>query len=193
MTSVIFQAEEVEREKKLILEGKIPVEKASKELLQQPVFKISQLTKKIVQDSNSKVSRVARRAALRPAAPVTHRQVLLVLQTKPAAAGASRRHVGADGGGTAGAAEDAPVLGMAAARGGSKFDPQLADKWRADDVEATHGLRRTEEKLDAVKYESPLVRKLRELQVRGESRDAQCSQPSYARFFCFSPVSRYSQ
>jgi hypothetical protein len=56
MTSVTLQAEEVEREKKLILEGKIPVEEASKELMEHPVFKISKLTKKIIEEKRTKVS-----------------------------------------------------------------------------------------------------------------------------------------
>jgi hypothetical protein len=56
MASVTFQAEEVEREKKLILEGKIPVEEASKELMKHPVFKISKLTKKIIEEKRTKVS-----------------------------------------------------------------------------------------------------------------------------------------
>jgi hypothetical protein len=51
-----LQAEEVERQKQLILEGKIPVEKASKELMQHPVLKISQLTKKIIGEKGAKVS-----------------------------------------------------------------------------------------------------------------------------------------
>jgi hypothetical protein len=56
MASVNFQAEEVEREKKLILEGKIPVEEASKELMEHPEFKISQLTRKIIEEKRTKVS-----------------------------------------------------------------------------------------------------------------------------------------
>jgi hypothetical protein len=55
----MLQAEEVERENKLILEGKIPAEEASTELMQHPVFKISQLTKKIIEDKKAKVSAVA--------------------------------------------------------------------------------------------------------------------------------------
>jgi hypothetical protein len=50
------QAEEVEREKKLILEGKIPVEGASKELMNHPVFRISQLTKGMIEGKKTKVS-----------------------------------------------------------------------------------------------------------------------------------------
>jgi hypothetical protein len=53
-----LQAEEVEREKKLILEGKIPVKEASKELLEHPVFKITQLTKDIIEEQKAKVSAV---------------------------------------------------------------------------------------------------------------------------------------
>jgi hypothetical protein len=56
MNSVTLQAEEVEREKKLILEGKIPVEEASKELMKHPVFEISKLTKKIIEQQRTKVS-----------------------------------------------------------------------------------------------------------------------------------------
>lgn len=59
ITSAILQAEEVERQKQLILEGKIPVEKASKELMQHPVLKISQLTKKIIGEKGAKVSAVS--------------------------------------------------------------------------------------------------------------------------------------
>lgn len=49
------QAEEVEREKKLILEGKIPIEAAPKELKNHPVCKINQITKKILEDKKVKV------------------------------------------------------------------------------------------------------------------------------------------
>jgi hypothetical protein len=51
-----LQAEEVERERTLILEGKIPVKEASKELMEHPVFKISQLTRNIIEEKERKVS-----------------------------------------------------------------------------------------------------------------------------------------
>jgi hypothetical protein len=57
-TALNLQAEEVEREKKLILEGKIPVKEASKELKEHPVFKISQLTKHIIEEKKAKVGAV---------------------------------------------------------------------------------------------------------------------------------------
>lgn len=53
--SFFFQAEEVEREKKLILEGKIPIEAAPKELKNHPVCKINQITKKILEEKKVKV------------------------------------------------------------------------------------------------------------------------------------------
>jgi hypothetical protein len=57
---VTSQAEEVEREKKLILEGKIPVEEASKELKNHPVFRISELTKEMIEGKKTKVSALRR-------------------------------------------------------------------------------------------------------------------------------------
>jgi len=57
-TAFNLQAEEVEREKTLVLAGKIPVQEASKELMEHPVFKISQLTKSIIQEKERKVSGV---------------------------------------------------------------------------------------------------------------------------------------
>jgi len=53
-----LQAEEVEREKTLVLAGKMPVNEASMELMEHPVFKISQLTKSIIQEKERKVSGV---------------------------------------------------------------------------------------------------------------------------------------
>lgn len=53
-----LQAEEVEREKTLVLAGKIPVKEASKELMEHPVFKMSQLTKSIIEEKGRKVSGV---------------------------------------------------------------------------------------------------------------------------------------
>jgi len=48
----------VEREKTLVLAGKMPVNEASMELMEHPVFKISQLTKSIIQEKERKVSGV---------------------------------------------------------------------------------------------------------------------------------------
>lgn len=56
ITALNLQAEEVEREKALVLAGKIPVKEASKELLEHPVFKVSQLTKSIIEEKERKVS-----------------------------------------------------------------------------------------------------------------------------------------
>ena len=50
------QEQEVEREKQLILEGKLPVDRASKELLKHPVFKVSQMTRRIIQGKRRKAS-----------------------------------------------------------------------------------------------------------------------------------------
>jgi hypothetical protein len=58
ITALNLQAEELEREKSLILAGKMPVKEASKELMEHPVFKISQLTKSIVEEKERKVSGV---------------------------------------------------------------------------------------------------------------------------------------
>ncbi|KAJ9573987.1 hypothetical protein L9F63_008645, partial [Diploptera punctata] len=49
------EAEEVEREKKLILEGKLPLEEASQQLMDHPVFQVSRLTKKIIEEKRSKM------------------------------------------------------------------------------------------------------------------------------------------
>lgn len=48
----------MEREKTLVLAGKIPVKEASKELTEHPVFKMSQLTKSIIEEKDRKVSGV---------------------------------------------------------------------------------------------------------------------------------------
>jgi hypothetical protein len=58
ITALNLQVEEVEREKTLVLAGKIPVKEASKELMEHPVFKISQLTKTIIEEKERKVSGV---------------------------------------------------------------------------------------------------------------------------------------
>jgi hypothetical protein len=58
ITALNLQAEEVEREKTLVLAGKIPVKEASKELMEHPVFKMSQLTKTIIEEKERKVSGV---------------------------------------------------------------------------------------------------------------------------------------
>lgn len=58
ITALNLQAEEVEREKTLVLAGKIPVKEVSKELMEHPVFKISQLTKTIIEEKERKVSGV---------------------------------------------------------------------------------------------------------------------------------------
>ena len=42
----------------LVLAGKMPVKESSKELMEHPVFKISQLTKNIIQEKERKVSGV---------------------------------------------------------------------------------------------------------------------------------------
>jgi hypothetical protein len=57
-TALNLQAEEVEREKSLILAGKMPAKEASKELMEHPVFKISQLTRSIIEEKERKVSGV---------------------------------------------------------------------------------------------------------------------------------------
>jgi hypothetical protein len=46
----------MEREKKLVLEGRLPAGEASKELANHPVFRISQLTKEIMEGKKMKVS-----------------------------------------------------------------------------------------------------------------------------------------
>lgn len=46
---------EVEREKHLILEGKMAVEEAPEELANHPVFKITQMTNKILDEKRQKV------------------------------------------------------------------------------------------------------------------------------------------
>lgn len=46
---------EVEREKHLILEGKMPVEEAPEELANHPVFKITQMTNKILEEKRKEV------------------------------------------------------------------------------------------------------------------------------------------
>jgi hypothetical protein len=56
ITALNLQAEEMEREKKLIIEGKIPVQEASKELMEHPIFKISKLTRNIIEEKKPKVS-----------------------------------------------------------------------------------------------------------------------------------------
>ena len=58
ITALHLQAEEVEREKTLVLAGKMPVKEASKELMEHPVFKMSQLTKSIIEEKERKVSGV---------------------------------------------------------------------------------------------------------------------------------------
>jgi hypothetical protein len=58
ITALNLQAEEVEREKTLVLTGKLPVKEASKELMEHPVFKISQITKTIIEEKERKVSGV---------------------------------------------------------------------------------------------------------------------------------------
>ncbi|PSN41529.1 hypothetical protein C0J52_17854 [Blattella germanica] len=44
--------EEMERQKKLILEGKVPVEEAPEELMEHPVFKVAEMAKKIIESRN---------------------------------------------------------------------------------------------------------------------------------------------
>ena len=51
-----LQIGEVEREKRLILEGKMAVEEAPAELANHPVFKITQLTNEILEERRKKVT-----------------------------------------------------------------------------------------------------------------------------------------
>jgi hypothetical protein len=109
-------------------------------------------------------------------------QVLFVLQTKPPAAGAAYCYVGAEGGSSVGAGEATPVLGITAGRRESQSDASPSDKRRVDDVKVTHGLAFTEEKYERVKYESPLVKKLRELKVTDASFDTDVTGlPTYVK------------
>ncbi|GFG34962.1 hypothetical protein Cfor_08598 [Coptotermes formosanus] len=125
-TALNLQAEEVEREKKLILEGKIPVKEASKELKEHPVFKISQLTKHIIEEKKAKV---------KPPAPVP----------RPCCFG--------------NVDEPAPVLSSITERRCSDLSVTLHN-----DSDVTHSVVFKREENDRLKYECPLVRKLRELQ-----------------------------
>lgn len=132
------EAQEVEREKILILEGKIPVEEASKELMEHPVFKISQLTKKIIEE---------KRAKMRPPPPIM----------------SSYYYGNLDEDGQVGAGESAAVLGITAGRRGSVDGVEETDDCFVDQDEVSQGFMFTQEMYDKLKYESPLVRELRKL------------------------------
>jgi hypothetical protein len=54
-----LQAEEIQRERKLILDGKLPVNEKCKEMMEHPVFKVSQLRKKSLKKKMVKVSAAA--------------------------------------------------------------------------------------------------------------------------------------
>jgi hypothetical protein len=81
--------------------------------------------------------------------------VFFVFQTKPPAAGAAYCYVGA--------AETDAVPGIAAGRRGSDATP--ADESSTDDVQVTHSFKLTEEQHDRPKYECPVVKRLREVEV----------------------------
>ncbi|XP_023702358.1 uncharacterized protein LOC111861758 [Cryptotermes secundus] len=135
------EAAEVEREKKLILEGKIPVEEASKELMKHPVFEISKLTKKIIEEKRTKV-----KLSPASASPCYHGNL-----------------DEADGGG---AGEAASMLGTTAATSASDLSV-ASPKYSLGDS-AAQGFMFTQEEYDRIKYESPLVKKLRKLETVDE-------------------------
>ncbi|KAJ4449384.1 hypothetical protein ANN_00783 [Periplaneta americana] len=123
------EAEKVEREKKLVLEGKIPVEEASKELMNHPVFRISRLTKTIIEEKKVK----AKHPPL-SALPSYYYDV----EVDKVNAG-----------------EPAAVLGISAGRDSETSVAVTGDECFMDDDDVTQGFMFTPEHYDKLKYESP--------------------------------------
>ncbi|XP_039280685.1 uncharacterized protein LOC111056609 [Nilaparvata lugens] len=130
------EADEVEREKRLILEGKMGVEEAPEALADHPVFRITQLTNKMLQDRRIKQSKARLPKALRDLDYETARE----------------------------AARDREVPDHEESELAVELDLEEAERHRrlqeiAKDISNEQLF--TQEDFDRIKYETPLVKQLR--------------------------------
>ncbi|XP_069687499.1 uncharacterized protein [Periplaneta americana] len=136
------EAEEVEREKMLVLEGKIPVEEASKELKRHPAFRVSRLTKKMMDEKK-------RKAKYPPLSALPSYYYDVDVRNAR------------DG-------EPAAVLGISAGRDSSTSVAVTGDDCFLDYDDVSQGFMYTPEQYCKLKYESPLVQELRKLETVDE-------------------------
>ncbi|CAG2059227.1 unnamed protein product, partial [Timema podura] len=136
---VVMQAEEVEREKRLILQGKIPMEEAPKELADHPVLLISQITKKIAEERSIKKKTVLTSPNFYPS---------------PATLSEDEER------------EGAIIMQERMAEGDLSLEDKLEE---VEDPERKYML--TPEQYEKLKYESPLIKQLRNVEVSADQQD----------------------
>nr|CAD7447304.1 unnamed protein product [Timema bartmani] len=129
----VREAEEVEREKRLILQGKIPMEEAPKELADHPVLLISQITKKIAEERSIKKKTVLTSPNFYPS---------------PATLSEDEER------------EGAIIMQERVVEGDLSLEDKLEE---VEDPERKYML--TPEQYEKLKYESPLIKQLRNVET----------------------------